>query len=333
MNHEYSFASKTPYDSQQQQRHHHHEEEEEEEEEEEDKPFVLKIQVGLKNTKQTNGSIEIIARRSTSVNLLKVIACKEANVNECDYDLRFKGQILRESNNLLQDLGVFKGNNSFALWENDIARRRKVEDELDEVRREKQRQYELGKQREYARRDIEKMRSDSAEKAQKSARAQMMMGGDYDDEDVERASSSYDSFHHHREQSPNNTYYNNTTTTTTHNNEKRQQTHERQALTSAQKRRIATDQLQKIIADVDALKFRCDDIHDINKNDPEHISEELKIATKKNAREAYHLLEKSILDADAIDSHGFDDIRQMRKGLVARVESILGKLEHLTKGR
>ena len=83
------------------------------------------------------------------------------------------------------------------------------------------------------------------------------------------------------------------------------------------KRRIASDQLQKIIADVDAIKFRVDDILDVHKNDPSLISDALRKTTLKNAREAAHLLEKSLLQADAVESYGFADIRAMRKGLVA----------------
>ena len=97
------------------------------------------------------------------------------------------------------------------------------------------------------------------------------------------------------------------------------------------KRRGASDELQKIIADVDAIKFRVDDILDVHKNDPSLISDDLRKTTLKNAREAAHLLEKSLLRADAVESYGFTDIRAMRKGLVARVENLCGKLEPLTK--
>ena len=97
------------------------------------------------------------------------------------------------------------------------------------------------------------------------------------------------------------------------------------------KRRVASDELQKIIADVDAIKFRVDDILDVHKNDPSLISDDLRKTTVKNAREAAHLLEKSLLRADAVESYGFTDIRAMRKGLVARVENLCGKLEPLTK--
>jgi len=97
------------------------------------------------------------------------------------------------------------------------------------------------------------------------------------------------------------------------------------------KRRVASDELQKIIADVDAIKFRVDDILDVHKNDPSLISDDLRKTTLKNAREAAHLLEKSLLRADAVESYGFNDIRAMRKGLVARVENLCGKLEPLTK--
>ena len=86
-----------------------------------------------------------------------------------------------------------------------------------------------------------------------------------------------------------------------------------------------------ILADVDAIKFRVDDILDVHKNDPSLISDDLRKTTLKNAREAAHLLEKSLLRADAVESYGFTDIRAMRKGLVARVENLCGKLEPLTK--
>ena len=123
-----------------------------------------------------------------------------------------------------------------------------------------------------------------------------------------------------------------------HGNDYRQNNYHRQPppappeeLDDLAKRRIASDQLQKIIADVDAIKFRVDDILDVHKNDPSLISDALRKTTLKNAREAAHLLEKSLLQADAVESYGFADIRAMRKGLVARVENMCGKLEPLTK--
>ena len=112
---------------------------------------------------------------------------------------------------------------------------------------------------------------------------------------------------------------------------RRRDAHSPLELDDLTKRRLAADQLQKIIADVDALTVRVDDILDVHKNDPSLISDELKKTTLKNSREAMHLLEKSLLRADAVESHGLPDIRAMRKGLVARVENICGKLEPLTK--
>ena len=94
---------------------------------------------------------------------------------------------------------------------------------------------------------------------------------------------------------------------------------------------VAAEVLEHIHADVDAIKFRVDDILDVHKNDPSLISDDLRKTTLKNAREAAHLLEKSLLRADAVESYGFTDIRAMRKGLVARVENLCGKLEPLTK--
>ena len=61
------------------------------------------------------------------------------------------------------------------------------------------------------------------------------------------------------------------------------------------KRRGASDELQKIIADVDAIKFRVDDILDVHKNDPSLISDDLRKTTLKKRSRSRALVGKEFV--------------------------------------
>ena len=109
---------------------------------------------------------EIIARQSMSTFVLKMLLCKQANVNESDYDVRFKGRIVPTSSTganviTLGECGITKETTSgVSLWENEACRRRKVADELDAIRREKREQfYDGAHAREEARREIERIKA------------------------------------------------------------------------------------------------------------------------------------------------------------------------------
>lgn len=353
---------------------------------EEDPPFAVRATVGMSSSAKNAQKTEIVARQSMSTFVLKMLLCKQANVNESDYDLRFKGRIVPTStpNVTLRECGITKETTSgVSLWENEACRRRKVADELDAIRREKREQfYDGANAREEARREIERIKaknsyasestgidgggtlerqdtsrygyvpsSSSSSRAAAAAAAQRQPPAA---ENPYQQSQQHQQYHHrvHRQQHH---VYPNANNITDHNHHdespividdtsdaahiaaaaaestRRRDAHSPLELDDLTKRRLAADQLQKIIADVDALTVRVDDILDVHKNDPSLISDELKKTTLKNSREAMHLLEKSLLRADAVESHGLPDIRAMRKGLVARVENICGKLEPLTK--
>ena len=322
--------------------------------------------------------------------VLKMLLCKQANVNESDYDVRFKGRIVPTSSTganviTLGECGITKETTSgVSLWENEACRRRKVADELDAIRREKREQfYDGAHAREEARREIERIKAKNSYDASESIGTDG--GGTLERQDTSRygympSSSSraaaaaaaaqrqppaaenpyqqsqqhHQQYHHRVHHHQQHHAYPNANNINDHNHHDespividdtsaaahiaaaaaestRRDAHSPLELDDLTKRRLAADQLQKIIADVDALTVRVDDILDVHKNDPSLISDELKKTTLKNSREAMHLLEKSLLRADAVESHGLPDIRAMRKGLVARVENICGKLEPLTK--
>ena len=361
------------------------------EEEEEDPPFVVRATVGMMSSSQKKPArkTEIIARQSMSTFVLKMLLCKQANVNESEYDVRFKGRIVPTSSTganvmTLGECGITKETTSgVSLWENEACRRRKVADELDAIRREKREQfYDGAHAREEARREIERIK---AKNSYASESIGTDGGGTLERQDTSRygympSSSSraaaaaaaaqrqppaaenpyqqsqqhHQQYHHRVHHHQQHHAYPNANNINDHNHHDespividdtsaaahiaaaaaestRRDAHSPLELDDLTKRRLAADQLQKIIADVDALTVRVDDILDVHKNDPSLISDELKKTTLKNSREAMHLLEKSLLRADAVESHGLPDIRAMRKGLVARVENICGKLEPLTK--
>lgn len=362
-----------------------------EEEDLEDPPFVVRATVGMMSSSQKKPArkTEIIARQSMSTFVLKMLLCKQANVNESDYDVRFKGRIVPTSSTganvmTLGECGITKETTSgVSLWENEACRRRKVADELDAIRREKREQfYDGAHAREEARREIERIK---AKNSYASESIGTDGGGTLERQDTSRygympSSSSraaaaaaaaqrqppaaenpyqqsqqhHQQYHHRVHHHQQHHAYPNANNINDHNHHDespividdtsaaahiaaaaaestRRDAHSPLELDDLTKRRLAADQLQKIIADVDALTVRVDDILDVHKNDPSLISDELKKTTLKNSREAMHLLEKSLLRADAVESHGLPDIRAMRKGLVARVENICGKLEPLTK--
>jgi len=391
--------------------------EEEEEENADDPPFIVAATVGMTSSSSVSSSsatgkssknngknkVELIARQSMPTFVLKMLLCKEAGLNESDYDVRYKGKIIPvlDPNVTLKECGITKETLSgVSLWENETCRRRKVADELDAYRREKREQFYDEKKkkngddddddpRAEARREIERIKarnSYSPESNQPTTTTTTTV----ERQDTSRygyGTSSTSSqrqpfssstanenpayyyprsdqyhreqqYHHHQQQqrpyqseSPividdrdddeddrRDGIYTNSAERQSHGSDYRQNDYHRQPppappeeLDDLAKRRIASDQLQKIIADVDAIRFRVDDILDVHKNDPSLISDALRKTTLKNAREAAHLLEKSLLQADAVESYGFADIRAMRKGLVARVESMCGKLEPLTK--
>ena len=339
--------------------------------------------VGMSSSQKNARKTEIIARQSMSTFVLKMLLCKHANVNESDYDVRFKGRIVPTStaNVTLGECGITKETTSgVSLWENEACRRRKVADELDAIRREKREQfYDGAHAREEARREIERIK---AKNSYASESIGTDGGGTLERQDTSRygympssssraaaaaqrqppaAENPYQQSQHHHQQYHHRVHhhqqhhaYPNANNINDHNHHDespividdtsdaahiaaaaaestRRDAHSPLELDDLTKRRLAADQLQKIIADVDALTVRVDDILDVHKNDPSLISDELKKTTLKNSREAMHLLEKSLLRADAVESHGLPDIRAMRKGLVARVENICGKLEPLTK--
>ena len=362
---------------------------EEDLEEEEDPPFVVRATVGMSSSQKNARKTEIVARQSMSTFVLKMLLCKQANVNESDYDVRFKGRIVPTSSTganvmTLGECGITKETTSgVSLWENEACRRRKVADELDAIRREKREQfYDGAHAREEARREIERIK---AKNSYASESIGTDGGGTLERQDTSRygympSSSSraaaaaaaaqrqppaaenpyqqsqqhHQQYHHRVHHHQQHHAYPNANNINDHNHHDespividdtsdaahiaaaaaestRRDAHSPLELDDLTKRRLAADQLQKIIADVDALTVRVDDILDVHKNDPSLISDELKKTTLKNSREAMHLLEKSLLRADAVESHGLPDIRAMRKGLVARVENICGKLEPLTK--
>ena len=72
-----------------------------------------------------------------------MLLCKEAQLNESDYDVRYKGKILPTSdpNTTLKECGITGSCTGISLWENDACRRRKVADELNAIRREKREQF------------------------------------------------------------------------------------------------------------------------------------------------------------------------------------------------
>ena len=356
------------------------------EEGEQEKPFVITATVGMtsssssssSNRNNTDNKIELIARTSTPTFVLKMLLCKEAQLNESDYDVRYKGKILPTSdpNTTLKECGITGSCTGISLWENDACRRRKVADELDAIRREKREQFyeKEADARAEARREIERIKTKNSYSPENTTNNNGGFSGQatMERQDTSRygygtSSSSqkqptsaadenpYRQHHHHqqhqRESSPivldgssdddarNSNYTNSAERRNQHHQNDYQNDSRRRApppppppeMDDLAKRRGASDELQKIIADVDAIKFRVDDILDVHKNDPSLISDDLRKTTLKNAREAAHLLEKSLLRADAVESYGFTDIRAMRKGLVARVENLCGKLEPLTK--
>ena len=352
--------------------------------EEEDPPSVVRATVGMSSSQKNARKTEIIARQSMSTFVLKMLLCKHANVNESDYDVRFKGRIVPTStaNVTLGECGITKETTSgVSLWENEACRRRKVADELDAIRREKREQfYDGAHAREEARREIERIKAKnsyasesigtdgggtlerqdtsrygympSSSRAAAAAAAQRQPPAA--ENPYQQSQQHHQQYHHRVHHHQQHHAYLNANNINDHNHHDespividdtsdaahiaaaaaestRRDAHSPLELDDLTKRRLAADQLQKIIADVDALTVRVDDILDVHKNDPSLISDELKKTTLKNSREAMHLLEKSLLRADAVESHGLPDIRAMRKGLVARVENICGKLEPLTK--
>ena len=390
----------------------------EEEENADDPPFIVAATVGMTSSSSSAGSggknnnsinkVELIARQSMPTFVLKMLLCKEAGLNEADYDVRYKGKIVPvlDPNVTLKECGIAKETLSgVSLWENETCRRRKVADELDAYRREKREQFyndEKKKKkndeddddpRAEARREIERIKARNSYSPESNHPTTTTTTTTVERQDTSRygyGTSSTSSqrqpfssstanenpayyyprpdqyhreqqYHHNQQQqqqpyqseSPividdrdddddddrrDGIYTNSAERHQSHGNDYHQNNYHRQPppappeeLDDLAKRRIASDQLQKIIADVDAIKFRVDDILDVHKNDPSLISDALRKTTLKNAREAAHLLEKSLLQADAVESYGFADIRAMRKGLVARVENMCGKLEPLTK--
>ena len=354
------------------------------EEGEQEKPFIITATVGMtsssssSNRNNTDNKIELIARTSTPTFVLKMLLCKEAQLNESDYDVRYKGKILPTSdpNTTLKECGITGSCTGISLWENDACRRRKVADELDAIRREKREQFyeKEADARAEARREIERIKTKNSYSRENTTNNNGGFSGQatMERQDTSRygygtsSSSQRQPFppaeenpyrqhpqhqQHQRESSPivldggsdddarNSNYTNSAERRNQHHQNDYQNDSRRRApppppppeMDDLAKRRGASDELQKIIADVDAIKFRVDDILDVHKNDPSLISDDLRKTTLKNAREAAHLLEKSLLRADAVESYGFTDIRAMRKGLVARVENLCGKLEPLTK--
>ena len=354
------------------------------EEGEHEKPFIVTATVGMTSSSSSNrnndNKIELIARTSTPTFVLKMLLCKEAQLNESDYDVRYKGKILPTSdpNTTLKECGITGSCTGISLWENDACRRRKVADELDAIRREKREQFyeKEADARAEARREIERIKAKNSYSPENTTNNNDGFSGQatMERQDTSRygygtsSSSQRQPFppaeenpyrqhpqhqQHQRESSPivldgssdddarNSNYTNSAERRNQHHQNDYQNDSRRRApppppppppeMDDLAKRRGASDELQKIIADVDAIKFRVDDILDVHKNDPSLISDDLRKTTLKNAREAAHLLEKSLLRADAVESYGFTDIRAMRKGLVARVENLCGKLEPLTK--
>jgi len=343
---------------------------------EQEKPFIITATVGMTSSSSNRNNtdkIELIARTSTPTFVLKMLLCKEASLNESDYDLRYKGKILPTSdpNTTLKECGITGSCHGISLWENDACRRRKVADELDAIRREKREQFyeKEADARAEARREIERIKAKNSYSPENTTnnggfggqatmeRHDMSRYGYGTSSSSQRQPTSvaeenpYRQYHQQqqqqRESSPividgssdddarNNNYTNSAERRNQHHQNDYQNDSRRHPpppeIDDLAKRRVASDELQKIIADVDAIKFRVDDILDVHKNDPSLISDDLRKTTLKNAREAAHLLEKSLLRADAVESYGFNDIRAMRKGLVARVENLCGKLEPLTK--
>jgi hypothetical protein len=278
--------------------------------------------------------------------VLKMLLCKEAGLNESDYDVRYKGKIIPvlDPNVTLKECGITKETLSgVSLWENEACRR-PTTTTTTPVERQDTSRYGYGTSS-----------TSSQRQPFSSSTANENPAYYYPRSDQYHREQQY---HHHQQQqrpyqseSPividdrddddddrRDGIYTNSAERQSHGSDYRQNDYHRQPppappeeLDDLAKRRIASDQLQKIIADVDAIRFRVDDILDVHKNDPSLISDALRKTTLKNAREAAHLLEKSLLQADAVESYGFADIRAMRKGLVARVESMCGKLEPLTK--
>jgi len=129
---------------------------EEEEENADDPPFIVAATVGMTSSSVSSSSagkssknndknkVELIARQSMPTFVLKMLLCKEAGLNESDYDVRYKGKIIPvlDPNVTLKECGIAKETLSgVSLWENETCRRRKVADELDAYRREKREQF------------------------------------------------------------------------------------------------------------------------------------------------------------------------------------------------
>ena len=137
------------------------------EEGEHEKPFIVTATVGMTSSSSSNrnndNKIELIARTSTPTFVLKMLLCKEAQLNESDYDVRYKGKILPTSdpNTTLKECGITGSCTGISLWENDACRRRKVADELDAIRREKREQFyeKEADARAEARREIERIKA------------------------------------------------------------------------------------------------------------------------------------------------------------------------------
>ena len=139
-----------------------------EEEDLEDPPFVVRATVGMMSSSQKKPArkTEIIARQSMSTFVLKMLLCKQANVNRSDYDVRFKGRIVPTSSTganviTLGECGITKETTSgVSLWENEACRRRKVADELDAIRRRNESSFTVrAHAREEARREIERIKA------------------------------------------------------------------------------------------------------------------------------------------------------------------------------
>ena len=137
------------------------------EEGEHEKPFIVTATVGMTSSSSSNrnndNKIELIARTSTPTFVLKMLLCKEAQLNESDYDVRYKGKILPTSdpNTTLKECGITGSCTGISLWVNGACRRRKVADELDAIRREKREQFyeKEADARAEARREIERIKA------------------------------------------------------------------------------------------------------------------------------------------------------------------------------
>ena len=321
------------------------------EEGEHEKPFIVTATVGMTSSSSSNrnndNKIELIARTSTPTFVLKMLLCKEAQLNESDYDVRYKGKILPTSdpNTTLKECGITGSCTGISLWENDACRRRKVADELDAIRREKREQFyeKEADARAEARREIERIKAKNSYSPENTTNNN---GGFSGQATMERQDTSLYGYgtssssqrqpfppaeenpyrqhpqhqQHQRESSPivldgssdddarNSNYTNSAERRNQHHQNDYQNDSRRRApppppppppeMDDLAKRRGASDELQKIIADVDAKL--------------EPFLDQFKHAV-------------------AVESYGFTDIRAMRKGLVARVENLCGKLEPLTK--